>query len=176
MRSLWGTASVPFEALPGKKSNAGVVPLGAALSKHRPAYTLILFGTNDWNDTVCREAPPCYTVGSLRSMIQDARGNDSLPILATIPPVNPLYLDKGATERNEWVKTMNVEIRKLAQSEQVPVADIHALFTQQSDLSTLFADAIHPNDQGYFLISRAFVAAITKPKGASASRRSRFAF
>lgn len=176
MRALWGAASVPWVGLFGKKSNAGVVPLGAALATHRPAYTLILFGTNDWNDAVCRDAFPCYTLDSLRSMIQDARGNGSSPIIGTIPPVDPKWVDKGALERNEWVKAMNVEIRKMAASEKTPVADIHALFTARSNMSTLFADTVHPNDEGYQLIAQAFVAAVTKPKGSASSRRSLFSF
>jgi lysophospholipase L1-like esterase len=174
MRALWGAANVPAVGLSGKRSNAGIVPLGAALATHRPAYTLILFGTNDWNDVVCREAPPCYTIDSLRAMIQDARGSGSSPIIGTIPPVNPKWVDKGATERNEWVKAMNAEIRKMAAAEKAPVADIHALFTAKSDMTTLFDDTVHPNDQGYQLIGQAFVAAVTRPRGSAGLRHSPF--
>ncbi len=175
LRAQWGAANVPAEGLSGKTSNAGVVPLGAALFKHRPAYTLILFGTNDWKDAECRdERFPCYTINSLRAMIQDAKGNSSNPILGTIPPVNPKWVDKDAAERNEWVKRMNVQIRSMAKTEQTPVADIHALFSAVSDMSTLFDDPVHPNDRGYQLIGQAFLKAITQPQGSSSASRSIF--
>jgi len=175
LRSLWGAANIEVEAFPGTKSSSGVVRLGSFLSKHRPAYTLILYGTNDWNDAECRDDRfPCYTINSLRSMIQDAKGNNSMPIVGAIPPVNPKWLDKNAPERNDWVKRMNVQIRSMAQAERTPVADIDTLFTAQSDLSALFADSVHPNDRGYQLIGQAFLKAITQPSASASSHGSLF--
>jgi len=177
LASYWGSShSVPNEGNPGKKSNKGESLMGPALSRVRPAYALILFGTNDWNDSECRTDPPCYTIDALRSMILQSRDNGSLPILGTIPPVNPNYTDRGATERNEWVKQMNVLLRDMAKQQQVQVADIYDAFVKRGDLPSLFSDDLHPNETGYALIAQVWTRALTQPLGASTSGRGRPTF
>ena len=56
-----------------------------------PAYTLILLGTNDWQDQTCQNQGPsaCFTIDSLRSIVEDVKDWDSLPVLATIIPGEP---------------------------------------------------------------------------------------
>ena len=41
------------------------------LSLFAPAYTLILYGTNDWVE--CQGAVPCITIDSLRTIVQTVR-------------------------------------------------------------------------------------------------------
>ena len=170
--TFWGSShDVPNEGAPGTKSNKGESRMTPSLVRVRPAYALILYGTNDYNDGECRAAPPCYTIDSLRSMILQCRDNGSLPVLGTIPPVNPNFVDRGATERNEWVKQMNVLLREMAKQQQVQVADIYDAFIKRSDLPALFKDDIHPNETGYTLIAQVWTRALTQPLGASTSRR-----
>ncbi len=65
---------------------------------------------------------------------------------------------------------MNDLIRPMAAAERVPVAEIHGEFLKQPSLPPLFEDFLHPNDQGYQLISQVFFRAITQPlAGASAT-------
>ena len=126
LRAYWGKADITNDGAPGTKSNKGETRVGASLGKNRPAYLLILYGTNDWNDTECKNEFPCYTIDSLRSM---------------------------------------------AKQERAPVAEVHGAFLKQSSLPPLFDDFIHPNDDGYRVISRAFFDAITKPMSTTASGR-----
>ena len=72
-----------------------------------PAYTLILLGTNDWQDQTCQKQGPsaCFTIDSLRSIVEDVKDWDSLPVLATIIPGNPAKVPAG---RNAWYDEMNV--------------------------------------------------------------------
>jgi lysophospholipase L1-like esterase len=166
LRSTWGKASFVEDGWSGTKSDVGANRMADTLADVRPAFTLILYGTNDWNKAECKVAgPACPTVENLRSMIKTARGFQSMPILGTIPPVNPLFVDRGATERNQWVSDTNKLVRDMARQERVPLADVHALFLQQSSLASLFPanDDKHPNDSGYRLISQAFFKAITEP-------------
>ena len=79
------------DGAPGTRSNAGRSRMPGSLSQYRPAYVLILYGTNDWNEAECRSAFPCYTVDSLRAMIIDTKSAGAFPIVGTIPPVNPQY-------------------------------------------------------------------------------------
>ncbi len=170
LRAYWGKATVESDGVPGTKSDKGLNRVAGSLATYRPAYLLILYGTNDWNEPQCRDSSfPCFTIDSLRSMVHQARGAGARPILGTIPPVNPDYVDRSAAQRNDWVRRMDDLIRAMAQEEQVAVADVYADFEAQPSLPDLFADDKHPNDQGYRIMSRSFFAAITRPYSASAS-------
>ena len=171
LRAYWGKADITNDGVPGTKSNRGETRVGSSLSRNRPAYLLILYGTNDWNDTECKNAFPCYTIDSLRSMVLQARDAGAFPIVGTIPPVNPSYADRDAEARNDWVRRMNELVRAMAQQERAPIAEVHGAFLKQSSLPPLFYDFLHPNDDGYRLISRAFFDAITKPLSASSAGR-----
>ncbi len=169
LRSFWGRAETANDGQPGTRSNAGRARLPGSLSQYRPAYALILYGTNDWNDAQCRDAFPCYTVDSLRSMVQDTRSAGAFPIVGTIPPVNPSFADRNPTERNDWVRRMNDLIRQMAAQERAPVAEIHGDFLKQPSLPPLYFDFLHPNDRGYALISQSFFRAITQPLAGAAA-------
>jgi len=133
-----------------------------------PAYTLILLGTNDWHDQACQSRPPasCYTIETLREIVRDVKGFDSMPVLGTIPPVNPA---RAPESRNRWYDELNTAIRALGQQEQVAVADLSAEMKAASSLPGLFADDVHPNDAGYQLIAQAWFKAITRGRAAATS-------
>lgn len=169
LQSYWGEAVLGNAGDPGTRSNQGAERIGSSLQRFRGAYTLILYGTNDWNESVCRSDFPCFTISSLRSMIRQTRNWGSNPIVGTIPPANPAYLDKNAAARNIWVNDMNDQIRAMAEQEGVRIAEIHADFMDQPSLESLFADHVHPNDAGYQLMSRSWFRAITGPAAATAS-------
>ncbi len=169
LRSHWGEATLENAGDPGTRTHQGEARLWQTLQRVRPAFTLILYGTNDWNDAECRSDFPCYTVNSLRSMIRQARDYGSNPVLGTIPPANPAYADRNAAARNVWVNDMNELVRTMAAEERVLIADIHADFTAQPSLESLFVDHVHPNDAGYQLMARTWFRAITGPATATTS-------
>jgi len=164
-------AGASLSAGAGTKSNRGETRVGASLATRRPAYLLILYGTNDWNDGECRNELPCYTITSLRSMVLQARDAGAFPVVGTIPPVNPSYADRDAEARNDWVKRMNELVRAMAKQEGAALAEVHGDFLKQPSLPPLFDDFLHPNDEGYQVIARAFFNAITRPLATSASGR-----
>jgi lysophospholipase L1-like esterase len=177
LRSYWGEATIVNAGVSGTRSIQGESRMTQELRRYRPAFTLILYGTNDWNAAVCRSEFPCYTIQSLRSMILQAEDARSNPIIGTIPPANPAWVDKGATERNIWVTQMNDLLRSMAQAEHVRVAEIHGDFMAQPSLPDLFSDHVHPNDAGYQLMARSWWDAITRPwSGAGASELASFGF
>jgi lysophospholipase L1-like esterase len=169
LRTYWGKATVENDGEPGTKSAVGEGRVGASLATFRPGYLLILYGTNDWNEPECRDAFPCFTIDALRSMVHQTRSAGAEPILGTIPPVNPDYVDRDAAGRNAWVKRMDDAVRAMAQQEQVAVADVYGDFEKQPSLSALFSDDKHPNNEGYRVMSRSFFDAITKPYPTSSS-------
>jgi lysophospholipase L1-like esterase len=138
------------------------------LNWFNPAYTLILLGTNDWHEQSCQNRPPtsCYTLDSLREIVRDVKDWDSLPVLATIPPVNPA---RAPESRNRWYDELNVGIKALGQQEQVLVADLSAEMKAGGSLPALFADDVHPNDAGYQLLAQAWFKAISRGRSAASS-------
>jgi lysophospholipase L1-like esterase len=169
LQQFFGRGVVEADGLGGTKSDDGAARITSVINRVRPAYTLILYGTNDWKR--CSGDVPCFTVDSLRSMIGAAKSIQSLPVLGTIPPCNP---HDNLPERNDWITRMNVAVRAMAAQEGVPVADVHAGFVRDSGshLEDLFVDLVHPNDRGYRIIADEFFKAIAiRTAGTSASRR-----
>jgi lysophospholipase L1-like esterase len=167
-----GGATLVNEAQSGSRSDTGAERIGLSLNRTRPAYTLILYGTNDWGRIECRNAFPCFTIDALRSMVGAARAAGSLPILATVPAVHPVDAQEG---RADWVARMNDLVRPMARQEGVPLADIHTAFIRRPDVASLFVDRVHPNDRGYEIIAAEFLAAITRPLGAASTSAPRLA-
>ncbi len=151
----------------GTNSAEGASVMRKTLRWYDPAYTLILYGTNDWQECKNRPVTECYTIDSLRSMVEDTKGWSSLPVLATILPANPKVAPR---ERNEWIDQMNVQIKAMAAQQQVLVADVNAAFKANSaGLAPLFSDDVHPNDAGYQVLAQAWFGAITRARSAPAS-------
>jgi lysophospholipase L1-like esterase len=169
----FGRGTVEADGLGGSKSDDGSARINGVINRVRPAYTLILYGTNDWKR--CAGEVPCHTVGSLQSMIGAAKSISSLPVVATIPPVNP---NDNLPERNDWVTRMNAAVRAMAAQEGVPVADVHAGFVREANgrLEDLFVDLVHPNDRGYQVIANEFFKAIASRSTGSSSSVFRLLF
>jgi lysophospholipase L1-like esterase len=164
LRQYFGRADVLNEGVGSTKSNQGADRVDGPLNADRPAYTLILYGTNDWNQSVCKRpdqlATTCFTIGSLRDIVLSAKGASSLPVLATIPPCNENFNQFSPPQRNAWVSAADVQIRDLARQQGVPLADVEPAFLAVPDLSSLFVDHVHPNAAGEEIIARTFFEAI----------------
>lgn len=169
LRGYWGRASVVNEGIGGTRSDRGAERIGDAINRVRPAYVLILYGTNDWNSSSCRDAFPCYTIDSLRFMIGAVKAYGSVAVVGTIPPVNPTVLDREPENRNAWVNRMNDLIRPMVRQEGAILADIHAAMMAQPSLPALFDDFLHPNEAGYEVIAREWLRAITAPRGSGST-------
>jgi lysophospholipase L1-like esterase len=163
----FGRGMVVREGVDATRSNRGAERIDESLGRARPAYTLILYGTNDWNVGDCKFSPPCFTIDSLRDIVLSARGSQSLPVLSTIIPGDPKSLQQP--DRNDWVAAMDMRIRALGREMNVPVADPQALFVKSPSFDDLFVDHVHPNGAGYELIAQAFFTAIATPLETSGS-------
>jgi lysophospholipase L1-like esterase len=157
LRESFAVAQVLDRGAEATMAGEGAERIGRGLRALKPAYTLTLYGTNDWNDPVCRDAFPCNTIDSLTTIVRTVKEARSLPFLATIIPANPKL---NPPERNDWVHRMNALIRPMAGAEGAVLVDLEAAFLRESDLSSLFSDHVHPNDRGYQIMAREFLAAI----------------
>lgn len=133
---------------PGDSSRDGVDKVGQLLSNYRPGYLLILFGANDciwWPWAVD------LIIEHLRTIIQSAKNNKTIPVIATLTPFLGNYRG-GSWE--QCVKDTNVGIKGLANEQGVPLADLDAAFNWRS--SYMSSDGLHPNNAGYELMASIF--------------------
>ena len=176
--TVWlGKAELRRDGRGGTTSEQGEARLGQALGRNRPAYTLILYGTNDWYQCPDDDPLACFTVGALRGMVGQAEAAGSLPVVATLIPVNAGYDARVPPQRNEWVAGVNVAIRAMVSQEGALLADLEPAYYKAAgnDLSQLFDDHVHPNELGYDVISDVFFRALSEPRVApvTTSRLSR---
>jgi lysophospholipase L1-like esterase len=172
LRGYWGRADIIDDGVEATRSDDGAARITASLAAERPAYVLILYGTNDWNLSACRSGyiANCFTTANVRSMIHQARAAATLPVVGTVIPVNPAYVDRLAEVRNGWIVETNAAVVAMARQEGAVVADLHAAMLRESgDLPSLFSDHIHPNDRGYAAMAEEFFRAITAPVGTTAA-------
>jgi lysophospholipase L1-like esterase len=169
LRAHFGDGSVVNRGADGTNSGEAVERILRNLRGSTPAITLVMYGTNDWNEVPCQDAPPCDVVKNLRMVVDEVKGFHSLPFLATIPPVNPVL---AGASRNDWVSATNDRIKELGREEGVFVVDLYEAFRRQGgDVSRFFSDHVHPNAAGYDVIAEGFFQAIafgrTAPPSAS---------
>ncbi|HOD99564.1 MAG TPA: GDSL-type esterase/lipase family protein [Kiritimatiellia bacterium] len=107
------------EGIRGERSAGGVSRVGGVLSKYKPAYLCILYGAND-----VRKGLPASTVtGNLEKMVNAARANGTIPILATLTPMGGTY-----SEFIPEVQKTSAAIRDLAARLGVRLADLERAF------------------------------------------------
>jgi lysophospholipase L1-like esterase len=146
----------------GEDVQTGAARIGVVLTFDHPGYILIMEGTN--NASRCDDPP--FIVNSLRSMVENAKANRTIPILGTIPPNF-----RTPTCTQDVIDQANVMIRGLAAAEGIQLAEIfdgmnnRALFGQSPD-----RDPLHPNDQGYAVMAGIWYNALLRaiPGGGTA--------
>lgn len=143
LRGLDANWRVNNRGLGGERVEQGARRLPGALGTDRPGFVLIMEGTN--NASVADD--PAFIVANLQQMVQTARGNQTIPVLGTIPPnfrsfSNPAIVQGVIDEANAMIRTM-------ARSERVVLAEIHDGMNDPSLFGDPEGDPIHPNSQGY---------------------------
>lgn len=158
----FGKARVINDGVDSSNSERGDARIVDSLAGGRPAFTLILYGTNDWADPRCNQTP-CFTIDRLRSMVQKVRAQGGFPFVGTLLMTNVGNDFRASPQRNSWVVAQNDNIRRMALEEDAVLVDLHAAFERSPlQYSDLFVDYIHPSAQGYRLIAETWFEAITK--------------
>ncbi len=158
----FGKARVINDGVDSSSSERGDERILDSLAGGRPAFTLILYGTNDWADSRCDQTP-CFTIDRLRSMVQKVRAQGGFPFVGTLLMTNVGNDFRASPQRNSWIAAQNDNIRKMASEEDAVLVDLHAAFERSPlQYSDLFVDYIHPSAQGYRLIAETWFEAITK--------------
>ena len=165
LRAHFGAGEVANEGRDATDSDFGEEIITTRLAAIRPTFTLIHYGTNDWNRSACNiDRLPCFTTSSLRYIVQEVNRSGGHAFLATIIPVNVGYDGRTPPERQEWVDQQNVYIRQVANEEGAVLVDLNGAF-KRSGLtgSALYVDHLHPTTAGYQIMAQTWFDAITKP-------------
>jgi acyl-CoA thioesterase-1 len=147
--STWWAKTIINEGVGGAYSSYGAATIDEFLYQYNPRYLTIYFGTND-----AGLMDPDRTISNLQYMIERAKDNGTIPVVATLGPC----FDEWAW-REPYMIDLSRRIRQLAASEGIACADIEpALGWNKSYM----ADSLHPNDAGHRIIADTFYKALTQ--------------
>jgi acyl-CoA thioesterase-1 len=161
LRTLDATWAVVNRGRGGEETAEGVRRIGGVLAVDRPGFVLIMEGANDATDCLSATA-----IGrNLLGMVQIVKANRSIPIIGTVTP--NFRNDPCA---RDVVSQVNVEVRNIASSEDIVLAEI---FDGMNDRS-LFGqspsrDPLHPNEAGYAVMADIWYQAMQRAVPGSAT-------
>jgi lysophospholipase L1-like esterase len=138
--------TVVNEGVDGERSAGGRDRVDSVLKQYKPGYLLIIYGAND----AFHARPTAATIENLQAIIDCAKDNRTIPVLATTLPIVGL--------REEWanaVVDLNRRIRDLAERENLLLVDLEKIFAADTD-SLLRPDGVHPSYAGNDAIAEAF--------------------
>lgn len=146
---------------PGAHGYTGSDKIVRALEYFGPRYSLVMLGIVDIVDDGAPGCDDydCHTIEHLTIIIDAITEHQSIPYLATLPPVNP---DSSLGYLQDSVDELNDEIRNLAFEKSVAIAALdEAFFSAPLPLEDYYTsdpdsgdpDFGHFNDLGYQLIA-----------------------
>lgn len=132
-----------------------------------PKYAILEVGINDtWSIDGHGGSPEDssepWTVGErvlqyIRKMIEIAAENKQGLILASIPPTGDIEWAPRKKDRNEVVRKLNGELKKMARQFELIFVDYHSEMIEEDGISLraeLSYDGVHPHVQGYNIMSQ----------------------
>lgn len=129
----------------GEESGGALSRCGSLLATYKPGYLLILTGAND----AIMSRSTDNAVANIRAMVQMAKANGTVPVVATLlPMVGEHGIFDSAARR------ISAGVRDVASSEGVALVDLNGEFSDPAGL--LIGDGLHPNDAGNQIIALAF--------------------
>jgi len=146
---LWGK-TVVNQGVGGVASSYGVAIIDSILNTYNPRYLIVFYGTIDVSFY-----SPDWTVDNLRYIIEKAKANGTIPVVATLTP------NFGSWAwRNTDIYKLNQKIRQLATDQGIACADLEYAATWNSDYFA--SDGLHPNSSGHRIIANTFYSALTR--------------
>jgi lysophospholipase L1-like esterase len=138
------------EGMGGAYSSYGAATIDEVLFQHNPRYITIYFGTNDAGLV----DPPDRTISNLQYIIERAKDNGTIPVIATLGPCFGQW-----AWRKPYLIELSRRIRELAASQGIACADIEAALGWNQNY---MAGDLHPNDAGHQIIADTFYKALTQ--------------
>jgi lysophospholipase L1-like esterase len=133
------------EGICGSTSGTGAERMNSLLSRFKPGYVCILYGANDIGFGRSIQS----IENNLRFMVQAAKANQSVAIIATMYETydSHKFLSGG-------IRDLNERIRAIAKEEGARLVDLQAEFG--TERTFIQPDGLHPSDSGTELIALSF--------------------
>ena len=129
------------EGVPGDTTAGGLERLPSLLEQDQPKLLIVELGGNDF----IHQLPQSDTIRNLKAILALAKAKGVKTILMAIPEMSPLKAAFGNLSDHPLYET-------IAKETSTPlVADV---FADVLSDNTLKSDQIHPNAQGYALVSK----------------------
>jgi len=146
------------EGLCGAMSGDGAASVQYVLSRRRPGVLLIDYSPNDIYNG------PDEVIRNLRTMIDAAIANKTVPVVGTLTPASSTGPHRGW---EPFIESLNSKILALCEEMEVECADHYAAFTIDSryivsPYALLIEDGLHPNAAGYDVMAETWKKALKK--------------
>ena len=90
-------------------------------------------------------------IDQLRQAIWQCKGNGSIPIVCTCPPIDRTKNSSAVNSQSwAWIVEYNNKVRRLCSKEKIICIDFFN--SVKNDLSLLQSDKIHPTSEGHILM------------------------
>jgi acyl-CoA thioesterase-1 len=149
--------TVTKNGVAGETTTQGLLRFPAAIAG-RTGFIIILMGANDALQLADKKAKISDTEKNMRYYIETSLKNKLIPIIGTIQFFNDQNNQTYKTA-NLYVNQINALYRRLAMEYHVYLADVNRSLGR--DFS-LYQDSVHPNAEGYKLISFVWFDAINR--------------
>jgi acyl-CoA hydrolase len=140
----WQVVNAGISGDTAREARTRLAPL---LAQHQPELVIVELGGNDF----LRQQRPAQVKGFLQTIVREAKASGALVVLVAVPRLSMLRASVGALEDAALYEQLADE------EEVVLVPDV--LSSILSDES-LRADAIHPNADGYVLLTEGIIAVL----------------
>ena len=132
-------------AAKNESTASGAAMAGGALAHYKPAAVCVLLGACDIIQMLSQDA----ALENLRSIVQQAKANKTVPLVATLMPMSEQHAIFAATTRE-----FNKRIRSMVKSEGGRVVDLEKAFGDNASL--IGPDGLHPTPAGDQVMAEAF--------------------
>ena len=129
--------------VPGETSGGGAGRVGGQLGRHKPAFLLIIYGSND----IIRGVSLEELAGNIRSIVQQAKANQTIPVIGSVTPMFGVR-----STFNPTIDAANQLLRTVAKEEGVDFSN----FNSSMQDAGLFSDGLHPTAAGASIIASKF--------------------
>jgi acyl-CoA thioesterase-1 len=164
LRARLRAARVLDDGVSGLTTDRGMRRLRDSLARARPAFTLILLGTNDWDESEDQGEQAVMTAEHVRTMVRRVRAAGSLPVVLSLIPPNVGFDARVPPARDAFVRRANELLTAVSKEENVLFVDLEGPYRAEAEQRHLFKDHLHPNDAGHALIAETVFRALTSPR------------